>query len=394
MKPLIPPSERDRAKANIVTCACAAVFLAIVLYISGISAYIGKIFLILGPFLVGGIFAFILLPISRRLEGLMKSMMKKASPRLIRGLSTLICMVFLIAMLTGFLVILLPQVVTSVKSLVGLVTEFVNNNEATINDFLIKNGLFTEGSELNSFWDNLVSTLTQYINVFLPNLLTISNTVYQFIFHLFVGLIIGCHFLLDRDSMACRSKRACYAFMEKKNAEALIFWTRQGNRLFGGFLSGKIVDSLIVGVICYIFMLIAGMHYSVLISVIIGVTNILPFFGPFIGAIPSIFILLMVEPMHALIFGIFILILQQIDGNLIGPKILGDHVGITALWTMFAIILGSGLFGFMGILLSVPVFALLYSMTNAAIEINLRKKKMPVTTDEYADMPRTDIMPS
>ncbi len=391
MKKLIPESEHDRAKANIITCAFAALFLAIVLYLSSISAYIGKIFLILGPFLVGAIFAFILLPISKRLEGFMKSCMKKASPRVIRGLSTFICMIFLIAMLAGFLIILLPQVISSIKSLVDLVTDFVNNNESTINEFLIKNGLFTvEGSELNSFWDNLVSTLSQYINVFLPNLLNISNTVYQFIFHLFVGLIISCHLLLDRDSMASKFKRACYAFMERKNADSLIFWTRQGNRLFGGFLSGKIIDSLIVGVICYIFMLITGMRYSTLISVIIGVTNILPFFGPFIGAIPSIFILLMVDPMHALVFTVFILVLQQIDGNVIGPKILGDHVGITALWTMFAIILGSGLFGFMGILLSVPVFALIYSIVNASIENRLRKKRMPISSEDYMDMPRNE----
>lgn len=389
MNKIIPNGERDRVKANIVTLAVAAVFLAIVVYINQISAFFSNVFSILGPFLVGAIFTFVLLPISKRLEIFLKKyVIKKASDSVVRGVSAGICMVILIVMIVGFFLILLPQVIRSVNSLVGVLTNFVNNNEATINDFLIKNGFITvESSELNSIWDNLLTTATQYINVVLPNLLSLSNFVYKFIFHLFVGLIITCHFLISKKKNSLKWKRACYAVLNKDSAESLINWARKGTALFGGFISGKIIDSIIIGVICYVFMLIAQLEYAVLISVIIGVTNILPFFGPFIGAIPSIFILLMVNPMHGLIFAIFILVLQQVDGNIIGPKILGDHVGISSLWTMFAIILGSGLFGFVGILLSVPVFALFYAIINAVFEVRLKRKNMPTDYETYEDIP-------
>ena len=204
---------------------------------------------------------------------------------------------------------------------------------------------------------------------------------------MFVGLIVACHFLIEKESISRRCKRASYALFKESTAESLIFWFRRANTIFSGFISGKIIDSLIIGILCYIFMLVTNMEYAVLISVVIGITNILPFFGPFIGAIPSILILLMINPRNALIFAIFVLILQQVDGNLIGPKILGDHVGISPLWTMIAIILGSGLFGFTGILLSVPVFALFYALVNAFFETRLSKKNLPVNAESYDKVP-------
>ncbi len=388
MKNYIPEEEKNRVYGNIVVCLVAAVSLACVLNINGISAFLGKVLSTLSPFMVGAAFAFMLLPLAKRIESFFQTHLKKTKCNLARGISTTLCMVILVAAIIGFLVILLPQVVASVQSLVGVLTNFVNNNESTINDFLIKNGWITvESTQLNSIWDNLLSTATQYITVVIPNILSLSSKVYTFIFQLFVGLIVACHFLIEKDGISRRCKRASYALFSRSTAESLIHWIRKANTIFSGFISGKIIDSLIIGIVCYIFMLITNMEYAVLISVVIGVTNILPFFGPFIGGIPSVLILLMINPRNALIFGIFILVLQQIDGNLIGPKILGDHVGISPLWTMIAIILGSGLFGFVGILLSVPVFALVYALVNAYFESRLAKKHLPVKADEYDTIP-------
>ncbi len=395
MRRFLPPGERDRAVANMHTCAFAALLLILVLYIGPILGFVDSVISAMGPFFVGAAFAFILLPLMRRLERLLKTrLLPRAKPKTIRALSTTLCIFLLIAAIVTFMLILLPQVFTSLRSLAKLAQNFVNANENTINDFLIRNGLITvESTELNTIWDNLLSTATQYINVVLPNLLAVSSTLYQFIFQLFVGLIAAVHFLIDKDPISNRFKKATYAFLPEDKAESLVYWTRKGNHIFSGYISGKIIDSLIVGVICYLFMMIAGYEYSLLISVIIGVTNILPFFGPFIGAIPSILILLMANPTHALVFTIFILILQQLDGNLIGPLILGDHVGITPLWTMFAIIIGSSLFGFTGILLSVPVFALVYAIFNAVAEVRLKRKRLPLQAEEYSTIPPAEEKP-
>lgn len=384
----VPENERGHVQGNIVVCFVAAVFLACVLYIGNISAFIGKILNTLSPFMVGAGFAFMLMPLAKRIDNFLEKKLKWKKSNVIRGFSTTLCMTLLVAAIIGFALILLPQLVASFQSLVGVLTNFVNNNESTINDFLIKNGLITvESTELNSIWDNLLSTATQYITVVIPNILSLSSKVYSFVFQLFVGLIVACHFLIEKEGISCRCKRASYAIFRQTTAETLIFWIRRANSIFSGFISGKIIDSMIIGILCYVFMLITNMEYAVLISVVIGITNILPFFGPFIGAIPSVLILLMINPRNALIFTIFILILQQIDGNLIGPKILGDHVGISPLWTMIAIILGSGLFGFIGILLSVPVFALMYALVNAYFETRLRKKKLPVKAEDYHNAP-------
>ena len=157
------------------------------------------------------------------------------------------------------------------------------------------------------------------------------------------------------------------------------------NETFGGFINGKIIDSIIIGILCFFAMTVLKLPMAILISVVVGVTNIIPFFGPFIGAIPSILILLIVEPIAALKFAIMVLVLQQLDGNVIGPKILGKTTKLASFWVMFAIIVGGGLFGLPGMILGVPVFAIIYANTSGAINSKLREKEMPTDTLVYED---------
>ena len=238
MKNYIPEEEKNRVYGNIVVCLVAAVLLACVLNINGISAFLGKVLSTLSPFMVGAAFAFMLLPLAKRIESFFQTRLKKPKCNFARGISTTLCMVILVAAIIGFLVILLPQVVASVQSLVGVLTNFVNNNESTINDFLIKNGWITvESTQLNSIWDNLLSTATQYITVVIPNILSLSSKVYTFIFQLFVGLIVACHFLIEKDGISRRCKRASYALFSRSTAESLIHWIRKANTIFSGFIS-------------------------------------------------------------------------------------------------------------------------------------------------------------
>ena len=255
--------------------------------------------------------------------------------------------------------------------------------------FLKRLGLDTE--QVMAAWDHFsaeitsrLSQLTTYTNILINNLLAIAgsigNSIYRVLFHVLVGLIASIYLLLDREHFCAQGKKVCFAVFKKSTTETLVYWTRRANDIFAGFISGKLLDSLIIGVICYICMLIFGIEYPLLISVIVGVTNVIPFFGPYIGAIPSILFLL---------FGIFIIVLQQLDGNVIGPLILGDHVGLSAFWIMLSITVGSGLFGFAGMVLSVPTFALIYAIVRTVIDRRLKDRGLPDETERYIDAPNT-----
>ena len=390
MKRLIPAEYRKQARATMAVIAFAALLTGILVYLDRIGAVISFTLDTLSPFFVGGALAFIQLPIDRKLNGILRATLfrKKPDSKAVLILSALISVALLLVLIGLFFAILFPQVYASIESLITQISRVVSENDTAINDMLLRLGLLTEdAASLNSAWRNLLSYATSYLNVLVSLLLTSYNVIYQFIFGLFIGLIVSIYLLLDRERLARQSKKLCYAFMKPDSCETLFYWMRRTNRVFAGFTTGKIIDSVIVGFITYAFMLAAGLEYSVLISVVIGVTNILPFFGPFIGAIPSILILLIVNPMSALKFAIFILILQQVDGNIIGPKILGDYTGITPLLTMLAIILGSAFFGFVGLLVSVPVCSVLYAIFKTVVDRRLTERGLPTDSDSYENTP-------
>ncbi len=177
-----------------------------------------------------------------------------------------------------------------------------------------------------------------------------------------VGLIISFYFMFNKDQLISKLKRIANICLSKKHYFTMVDILDFSHNVFGKFIVGKIIDSLIIGILCFIGTTVLNIPYSLLISVIVGVTNVIPFFGPFLGAIPSIFILLVIDPIKALWFAVFILILQQVDGNIIGPKILGSSVGISGLFIMFSVIIGGGLFGITGMILGVPIFVIIYNL--------------------------------
>ena len=204
-----------------------------------------------------------------------------------------------------------------------------------------------------------------------------------FIFKLIIGIILSVYLLFNKETHGAQAKKVAYSLFSEERANNLINNTRFAHRTFGGFISGKIVDSLIIGILCFIGTTVMQTPYALLISVIVGVTNIIPFFGPYLGAIPSGFIILMINPVKCLWFLIFILILQQIDGNIIGPKILGDSTGLSSFWVIFAITLFGGIFGVVGWFLGVPIFAIIYAAVKTFIDTRLERKKLPSDTLYY-----------
>lgn len=390
MKSLIPQNLKGRTVSNIIVVCVGIVLAATLLHLGSVWETMAAILHTMAPFLIGFVIAFLLLPIVNRVERFFNRTLfrRKAHPRLSRSLATVIAYIVLLALLAGFFAILVPQLITSVKSILQYIANFVSNNRETINQLLLKyEFLSIEGEQLVIAWEKVVSQLMNYTSLVVDNLMAISSSIYTLVFQLFVGMIAAFYLLMEKETFCAQIKKLCYSLFKPATCERLIYWTRRAHKIFAGFITGKILDSLIIGIICYVCMLLFRIEYPLLISVIVGVTNIIPFFGPFIGAIPSGLILLLVNPLSALWFGVFILILQQLDGNVIGPFILGDYVGLSPFWIMLAILIGGGLFGFTGMLLSVPLFALAYAILRAAMENRLREKHLPVESKYYAGAP-------
>ena len=390
MRSLIPKEMREKTRSNMVVVAFGIGLYGLLLYFGRIFGFIQTLYGILSPFLIGIAIAFLLNSLLRRFETFFSRIFckKKKRPRLCRGLGVLCCYALLLGGITAFCLLLVPQLVQSIRSIYFFVRNFISVHSNDINGFLLNfNFLSYEGENLVVMWENVVRQTSDYVSLVLNNAMQLAGSISNIVYQLFIGIIASIYILLEKDALSRQAKKLCYAILPQQNCEMLIQWARKGNRICSGFLTGKLIDSLIIGVLCYIGMNIFRIEYSLLISVIIGVTNILPFFGPFIGAVPSILILLIINPYSALWFTIFVLVLQQIDGNILGPYILGDSVGISPLWIMFSIILGSSLFGFMGMLLSVPAFALIYAIIGTVTNSQLRKRGLRTATKAYAAAP-------
>jgi len=378
--------------SRILVVAFGISFAALILYFKHVWGFIETLFSLATPFIVGFALAFLLGPVQRKTELFFNFCLcrKKPHRKLARLLSTTCAILFFGLLVYAFIMILLPQVISSIESIIGYGSAFLRDNKEWLNQLLIRfDFLNVDGDELVVAWENIVTTLSGNISLLVDNLFVISKGIVNVVFDLLVSIITAFYILMDKDHIAAQIKKIGYSIIKRDTMGELVFWTRQANHIFAGFISGKILDSAIIGVICYVGMLVFKMEYPVLISLVIGVTNIIPFFGPFIGWAPCALILLLVNPISAAWFTLFILFLQQLDGNVIGPHILGDSVGVSALSIMIAIVIGGGLFGFAGMLLGVPVYALGYAFFRTLVYKNLEKKDLPTDTNEYFTAPET-----
>jgi predicted PurR-regulated permease PerM len=234
------------------------------------------------------------------------------------------------------------------------------------------------------------TTLLPSLGSVVSNVTTGVAYVVKAVYNLIIGIIVSIYILGSYESFSAGARRLSYSLFGIEGAEKLRDGLAFTDKTFMGFINGKLLDSAIIGLICYIVCASLNMPYALLVSVIVGVTNIIPFFGPLIGAIPATIIILMVDPLKAFIFVVFVIILQQVDGNFIGPKILGNSVGINGFWVMFSIIVGAGLFGFWGMLLGVPVFVVIQALFDKAVVRKLQRSDLPVEPEAYADIRRID----
>ena len=311
--------------------------------------------------------------------------------RQMRKISVAMTMAFLLLILYSLLMIIIPQLVNSIRSIVNNLPIYINNIYDLSNKYLSSN------PDANTYVNELVSRYSDKINELLnntlmPNMTELIQTVSKSfislirgIFNFLVGLIVAVYLLNSKEVFCGQGKKLAYAFFEENIANEIVSECRFIHNTFIGFLTGKILDSAIIGVLCFIGTSIIGTPYPVLVSVVVGVTNIIPFFGPYIGAIIGSLLVVMIDPIATIYFIIFVLFLQQFDGNILGPKILGNSTGLSSFWVIFAIMFFGGIFGVAGWVIGVPLFAVFYALVTRITNHYLRKKNLPSELYRYID---------
>ena len=355
---------------------------------------------VLMPFVFGAVIAYILNPLFNRIYAFVLPFLKKrskkslAAARTAKALSTALSVLIALLLVGALFSMVLPQVITSVIGLVesNLLPDSIQRVTEWFDKTLRDNPALEAAAQ--QVYSEAVSALTAWVKTdMLPqltNLVTGLMGTLNFAKNLCIGVIIAIYILNSKRLFAAQGKKILYSLCGVRRANYILDNLRFTDRVFGGFLGGKVLDSLIIGILCFIGMSILGMPYTMLISVVIGITNIIPFFGPFIGAVPSTLLILLIDPLKALYFVIFILVLQQFDGNILGPKILGQSTGLSSFWVMFALLVGGGLFGIVGMLVGVPLFAVLYSLISGLICRSLRRRSLPDDTLDYFELDHID----
>ena len=364
----------------------------ILINLKRVSGIFSSVSGILRPFIIAAIFAYIVngpMMFFERQFGRLTDK-KKPRPVLKRVLAIIAAWVASLAVLVLFFVIIVPDVKISITTLINNLPSYFESLKAFIVALAEKYQL--DISYLNSFMnfqvtaDGIMEIIDKYSDALIPQLANIANISVQigsFIADVIIAIIISVYLLFSKETLIAQLKKVLYALFSRKLADVSVRVARETHRTFSGFINGKLLDSLIIGILCFIGMSILKFEYALLISFIVGVTNVIPFFGPMFGAVPSVLLLLMIDPWHALWFAVFIFALQQLDGNIIGPKILGDSTGLPALWVMFAILVGGALWGVAGMFVGVPLFAVIYRFSKEIFENLLKKKNMPENTNAY-----------
>ncbi|MBR5521507.1 MAG: AI-2E family transporter [Oscillospiraceae bacterium] len=354
---------------TIALCAAVALFMALS-NLNVVFSVWNKLIEVFTPFIYAFALAFIL---NRPMMWFEKTLFKSSPNK--RGLSILYVYFITAIVLTVLSSAVIPQLGLSISYIIDSMPKFFKTSYsyimALVDKFHWSRQLI---SEIEKLWSSAVSAITEFSISALPGVLNFSLSLGTSAVNLIMILIISVYMLTGKERLLHQFKKATYAYCSKENADRLVDLMHRANFLFSEFIIGKLIDSTIIGILAFIGMMFIYPPYAVLIAVIIGVTNMIPFFGPFIGAIPSCFILFVVSPMTAVVFAIFVFALQQFDGNILGPKILGDSLGLPPIWILVGILVGNGLFGLVGMLIGVPTFALLYNLVSENISHNLNSK--------------------
>ena len=386
--------------------ACAILIFYDIFYKNGVGGSIqqlwNKLMGIVAPVLYGIAIAYLLAPVVNWFEQWLSSSIKERRIKSgwLRAGSILLTEVLAVFVVYLLMAILIPQLAESMSLLISNAENYYSKIYTWANTLLDTN------TKLGTWVHNMVDTYYSDALTFLQEKILpwaqgwlgdltggIWNGIWSVVLfakNLLIGLIISIYLLAMKEKSLARCCKLIYAVLSEANAQWIIRGSRRANQILSGFVRGKLLDSLIIGIICFIGCTILKFPYTPLISVIVGVTNVIPFFGPFLGAIPSAFLILLVSPLKCLYFIIFVVLLQQLDGNVIGPKILGDSTGISGFWVVVAILVGGGFGGVLGMFLGVPIFACLQALVKFLIDRRLIRRNMPLQAYEYVNRDRKE----
>ena len=377
------PENRKYIKLGLTGVAVITVSLLcffLLFRLQAVFAGFGAVMGILAPFVCGAVIAYILTPVCNGIERWLEKLMPpKKKGGSYAGPAIALSLVLALALIWGLITLVIPQVWQSVVSIANAIPGELAIANTRLHDLL------TSQPELQAYWDEFSGRVSQEVEkwlrgdllpsmgAFISGVSSQIAVVFSVAKNLFLGVLISIYFLASRKQFAAQARMLLCAIFPRRWAAQIEEEVRYADRMFNGFLMGKLLDSAIIGVICFVVTTLLGFDSAALISVVVGVTNIIPVFGPFIGAIPCAILLLLSNPVHCIYFLIFIVILQQVDGNIIGPRILGNTTGLSSFWVLFAILLFGGLWGIVGMIVGVPLFAVLYDIVRRLTNYGLSK---------------------
>ena len=363
----------------------------------GIGDAVDALGKVMAPFIYGGVVAYLLRPMCNLYQNKIEQLLPRKFKRLANSLAVGLSLITGILIVYALIIMIAPQLFNSIRSLWDTLPDKVNQflswaratfgeNEELLHMF--NTAYNTLYSELDSWADN---TLMPYLTNIVSGVGSSVYKILMFLYNLLIGLIVACYLVASRKKFARQSVLIVRSILKPRWADLFLNEVAFVDRMFGGFIDGKLLDSAIMGVLCYLGCIIFKFPNALLVSAIVGITNIIPFFGPFIGAVPSTLLIMIENPIKGLWFILFVLALQQLDGNIIGPKILGDRTGLSSFWVLFAIVLFGGLWGLVGMVVCVPVFAVLYDTVKKLVRRGLLRKGGIELWEQYkADYPDDD----
>ncbi|MGN0476505.1 MAG: AI-2E family transporter [Ruminococcus sp.] len=381
-----------RLKRGLLYIGFAALLYFVIIYFDTAWSMLTSALSVLTPFIYGFIIAYILkFPYNFFHDKAFKKIgtKHKALVSVKKPLAIITTYLVAIMVIVFLMLIIIPSLIKSFSELAKSISQYAATFEDAVQKFIdwanatlglsisLGDGLF---EIVNKFvgmisGGNITETIKQLSTTVFPEIFSAAKVVSYGAYNWIIGIVASIYFVSNKDVMCRQVKKLTQAYAPQKWQDKIFEVTKMSNEVCGNFIIGRVIDSLIMGVLCYIVLLVFRFDYALIIAVFVGVTNVIPFFGPFLGAIPSGFLLLMIDPMECFWFVIIILILQQIDGNIIGPKIIGDKIGISGFWILFSIIVGSGLFGVFGMILGVPVFVIIYNLLGKDVNKRLLKNK-------------------
>ena len=308
----------------------------------------------------------------------------KREKKITRITSLIITYIIVFILVYLFLYFILPELIASLVGLANDIPGYIGNVSRIVIDLMNQLSI---SDEVNTFilekWNEFMNLMVNFATDLIPLLGSTVRSIFSSVWNIVIGVIISVYLLIDKERYLALSRKVTISLLPEKAARRTLKLASRADNIFGRFLIGKIIDSAIIAVLTFIVLSITKMPFKTLVSFIVGVSNIIPFFGPFIGAVPSFFLILFVSPVKALWFLVIVFLIQQLDGNFIGPKILGDSLGISPFWILFSLLVTGKLLGFVGMVLGVPLFVFIYSILKEFMEARLEKKGLPTETEDY-----------